>query len=84
MNRQSYTRLTVFFMFLLKNTGLLGQISNGGTPLSISAKITTPIPVVETTQPNWAKIEVLDVMQKMKNKASTFIVIYFISSVKRK
>lgn len=56
MNRQACTRLALFFMFFMKNIGLIGQISNGGTPLSILAKITTPIPVVETTQPDWAKI----------------------------
>lgn len=56
MNRQACTRLALFFVFFMKNLGLIGQISNGGTPLSILAKITTPIPVVETTQPDWAKI----------------------------
>ena len=56
MNRQAYTRLALFLMLFINNYGLLGQISKGGTPLSISAKITTSIPVIETTQPDWARI----------------------------
>jgi lysyl endopeptidase len=56
MNRQAYTRLTLFFIFFINNIGIYGQTSVGGTPLSILAKITTPIPVVETSQPDWAKI----------------------------
>jgi lysyl endopeptidase len=60
MNRQVYTRLALFFIFSMKSLGLLAQISNGGIPLSISAKITTSIPVFETVQPNWANIREQD------------------------
>jgi lysyl endopeptidase len=56
MNRQAMPRLIVAFIFCMHYSVLIGQISKGGTPLSISAKISTPVPIVELPTPDWDKI----------------------------
>ena len=56
MNRNIYTRLVLFALLFIKISNVLGQISKGGTPLSISGKISTPIPAQDIPQPDWAKI----------------------------
>ena len=56
MNRNAYTRLVLFVLLSIKISNVFGQISKGGTPLSISGKISTSIPVQDIPQPDWAKI----------------------------
>lgn len=56
MNRNIYTRLTLLILLFIKISYGFGQISKGGTPLSIDGKISTPIPVQDIPQPDWAKI----------------------------
>ena len=56
MNRNIYTRLVLLVLLFIKISNGFGQISKGGTPLSISGKISTPIPVQDIPQPDWAKI----------------------------
>jgi lysyl endopeptidase len=77
MNRQAYTRLTLFLLFFIKNFGLLGQISKGGSPLSILTKISTVIPTVETLQPDWAKIREEDKLSKSNFRFAVPIAVDF-------
>jgi lysyl endopeptidase len=56
MNRQAYYRLTLAFLFFSPLTVLLGQISKGGDPLSISAKIPTSLSPFELPTPDWDRI----------------------------
>ncbi len=56
MNRNAYTLITLLIFFFIKISNGFGQISKGGTPLSMSGKISTPIPVQDIPQPDWAKI----------------------------
>lgn len=56
MNRNAYTRLVLFVLLFIKISNVFGQISKGGTPLSIDGKIPTSIPIQDIPQPDWAKI----------------------------
>ena len=56
MNRKVYAHIALICLFFIENYALFGQISKGGTPLSILAKISTPLPIVEAPQPDWVKI----------------------------
>ena len=60
MNRNRYTHLVLFIFLLLKTVSIFGQISKGGTPLSITGKIATSIPSIDIRQPDWAKIRAED------------------------
>jgi lysyl endopeptidase len=48
-------RLLVFLAFLLTSSSVTAQLSKGGTPLSISEKISPP-DALELAQPDWAKV----------------------------
>ena len=57
MNRKIYKHLTVSLIFLLKFNALFGQISKGGTPLSISTKMSFISPkTVEIPTPDMVKV----------------------------
>lgn len=60
MNRHAlayYRRVFLLICFIPQLSPIFGQISKGGYPLSISQKISIPIPTQELPQPDWAKIQ---------------------------
>ncbi len=57
MNRNTFYRLAFLAFFTSQFSTAFGQTSKGGSPLSISEKISTNIPVQDIPQPDWAKIK---------------------------